>query len=104
MGVLRHAAKWTQDEWAYMEREQPNAKAITERPQVDDWFREYWTCFQELSGARTAGWSPDPIGCADVEAWCRLHAVAEDRRPSFWRVVHALDLEALKLAAARAKK
>lgn len=74
-------------------------KAISDRPHIAEENLDMWNAFADLSRARACGFAPEPIPCSEVEAWCRMHGVEAWQRRSYWRVVQALDMEALAHAA-----
>lgn len=62
-------------------------------PDIDERNLELWQAWCELSATRGVGFEAEPIRCADVLAWCDLHAVGQWRRPMVWRVILALETE-----------
>jgi len=71
--------------------------ALDHRPEPYEDVADALVAFRQLSRARTAGFAPNPISIAEIEAWLRLNDVTatEDRR-EFVVLIQAMDQVWLK--------
>jgi hypothetical protein len=65
---------------------------------------DLWQAFVDLKQSAGIGFAPEPVPPESVAAWCNIHSIPKWRWQTFWRTVHALDMEATRILDSRGKK